>query len=80
MLAMLRVATVAVAALEIFLFSDVFRLAFDTLAHPRDAQWFNVASSLGSGVIAPLLALAAAGLAAFGKRLLLAAILLGAAP
>jgi len=76
---MLRIAIAIVAALEIFFFSDSFRLAFETLAD-GNAQWFNVASSLAAGVIAPLLALAAIGLAIAGKRPGLAGLLLCAAP
>ena len=77
---MLRIAIAIVAALEIFFFSDSFRLSFETLFQRGSEQWFNVASSLAAGVIAPLLALAAIGLAIAGKRLGLAGILLCAAP
>lgn len=77
---MLRIAIIIIAALEIFWFSDSFSLALDTLAEPRDAQGFNVASALAAGVFAPLCALAAAGLALAGKRLGLATILLCVGP
>lgn len=76
----LRIAIVVIAALEIYWFSDSYELTVDTLANLSEAQWFNVASALATGVIAPLLALAAAGLAVAGKRLGLAAILLCAGP
>ena len=59
---------------------DGYRLSFDTLAHPFDATWFNLLFSLGNGIIVPLCALAAAGLAIAGKRLGLAGILLCIAP
>ncbi len=76
----LRIALVIVAAIEIYWFSDAYGLAFGTLTHPFEARWFDVASALATGMIAPLLALAAAGLAVAGKRFGLAAILLGVAP
>jgi hypothetical protein len=79
MLPTLRIAIVFIAAIEIYFFSDSFRLAFETLTE-GGAQWFNVASAIGTGVIAPLLALAAAGLSLAGKRLGLAGILLCLAP
>ena len=80
MLAALRIAIVVIAALEIYWFSDSFSLALETLSDPRDAQWFNVASSLATGVIAPLCALAAGVLALAGIRLGLAGILLCVGP
>ena len=76
----LRIALVVIAAIEIYWFSDSYGLAFGTLTHPFEARWFDVASALASGMIAPLTAIAAAGLAVAGKRLGLAAILLGVAP
>ena len=79
MLPMLRIAIVVVAALEIFWFSDSYSLAFETLTE-GGAQWFNVASSLAAGVIAPLCALAAGGLSLAGRRLGIAVILLCAGP
>lgn len=79
MLFMLRIAIIIVAALEIYWFSNSYRLAFETLSE-GNAQWFNVASALATGVIAPLCALAAAGLAIAGKRLGLAGILLCVGP
>ena len=76
-LILLRVAIVVIAALELYWFSDGYALSWDTLAPPwDDVQWFNLLFSLGNGVIVPLSALAAAGLAIAGKRLGLAAILL----
>jgi hypothetical protein len=77
---MLRIAIVLIAALEIFWFSDSYSLALETLAQAREAQWFNVASALATGVIAPLCALAAAGLAIAGRRLALAVTLLCVGP
>jgi hypothetical protein len=44
------------------------------------AGWFNILSALCMAVFAPLLAIAALTLAAMGRRLGLAAILLAAAP
>ena len=44
------------------------------------ARWFDILSALCVAVFAPLLALAALALAAMGRRLGLAAILLGVAP
>jgi hypothetical protein len=76
----LRVAIVVIAALELYLLRDGYSLSFETLAHPFGATWFNLLFALGSGVIVPLCALAAAGLAIAGKRLGLAGILLCAAP
>jgi hypothetical protein len=80
MLIVLRIVIVVIAALEIFWFSEAFDLTYQTLAEGLKAQWFNVASALASGVIAPVLALAAAALAVVGKRLGLAAIVLCTAP
>ncbi len=80
MIPALRIAIVVAAALELYWFADGYELSFETLAHPSDATWFNLLFALGNGVIAPLLALAAAGLAIAGKRLGLAAILLCIAP
>jgi hypothetical protein len=76
----LRIAIVAIAALELYWFSDGYRLSFDTLAYPFGIEWFNLLFAIGNGVIAPLCALAAAGLAIAGKRPGLAAILLCVAP
>jgi hypothetical protein len=77
----LRIAIVVIAALELYWFSDGFRLSWDTLAPPwDDVVWFNLLFALGNGVIVPLCALAAAGLAIAGKRLGLAGILLCIAP
>jgi hypothetical protein len=73
-----RIAIIVVAVLELWYFSKTFELAFGTFADP-DPSWFNVLSALAEGVIAPLLALAAIGLAIANCRLGLAAIFLGAA-
>src|SRR5215207_6519748 len=76
----LRVAIVVIAAFELYLLRDGYRLSFETLADPFDSTWFNLLSALGNGVIVPLCALVAAGLAIAGKRLGLAGILLCVAP
>ena len=79
--ALLRIAILLVAALELYWLSDGYRLSWDTLAPPwDDVAWFNLLFALGNGVIVPLCALAAAGLAIAGKRLGLAGILLCIAP
>jgi hypothetical protein len=75
----LRIAMIAVAALEIWYFSGGFSLAFEILADPVGSRWFNLLFAFCEGVIAPLMALAAAGLCLAGKRLGLAAILLAVA-
>lgn len=74
----LRIAIIAVAVLELWYFSKTFELAFGTFVDP-DPRWFNVLSALAEGVIAPLFALAAIGLAIANRRLGLAAIFLGVA-
>ena len=79
-LIILRIAIVVIAALALYWFSDGYRLSWDTLAPPWNGQWFNLLFALGNGVIVPLSALAAAGLAIAGKRLGLAGILLCVAP
>lgn len=81
MLLVLRIAIVVIAALELYWFRDGYELSWATLAPPwSDGQWFNLLFALGNGVIVPLCALAAGGLAIAGKRLRLAAILLCLAP
>lgn len=80
-LIVLRIAIVVIAALELYWFADGYRLSFDTLVPPwNDVAWFNLLFALGNGVIVPLCALAAAGLAIAGKRLGLAGTLLCIAP
>lgn len=74
----LRGLIVAVAAFELFHFSDGYRLAFDMLTG-MSGPWFDILFALGVGVIAPLCALAAAGLAIANRRLGLAAFLLAGA-
>jgi hypothetical protein len=74
-----RIAIIIIAAIEIYFFSDIFRLSFETLTE-SGAQWFNVASALAAGVFAPLLAITAGALSLAGKRLGLAGILLCVAP
>lgn len=49
--------------------------AWETLAEPTEARWFNVLSALGEGLLGPLLAVAAIALSATNQRLFLAAIL-----
>lgn len=80
MIVFLRIAVVVIAALELYWFSDGYALSFEMLADPFGLKWYDLLFSLGSGVIAPLCALAAAGLAIAGKRLGLAGILLCVAP
>ena len=73
----LRIAIILIAALQIYWFSDGYALAFETLMPPIAWQpWFNVLFAILIGIVAPLCALAAAGLAIAGKRLGLAGILL----
>jgi hypothetical protein len=76
MLVVLRVAIVVIAALALYWFRDGYALSWATLAPPWDWNDVNLLFALGNGVIVPLCALAAAGLAIAGKRLGLAAILL----
>lgn len=47
----LRVLIVAVAGLSIWEFADGFLLAWETLAHPLEAGWFNVLSALCEGLV-----------------------------
>ena len=62
-------------AFLIWQFSDGYRLAWETLAEPTDARWFNVLSALCEGVLGPVLALSAIALSVTNRRLLLATIL-----
>jgi hypothetical protein len=78
-LIILRITIVVIAALALYWFSDGYRLSWDTLAPPYEGPWFNYLFAFGNGVIVPLSAIAAAGLAIAGKRLGLAALLLVAA-
>jgi hypothetical protein len=50
-------------------------LAWETLAEPTEARWFDVLSALCEGVLGPVLALSAIALSVANQRLLLAAIL-----
>lgn len=50
-------------------------MAWETLAEPTEARWFNVLSALGEGLLGPALALVAIALSATNQRLSLAAIL-----
>jgi hypothetical protein len=72
---LVRIVIILVAGLSIWEFSDGFLLAWETLAEPTEARWFNVLSALGEGVLGPVLALSAIALSATNQRLLLAAIL-----
>ena len=71
----LRIAIIVVAGFSIWQFSDGFWLAWETLADPTQARWFNVLSALGEGLLGPVLALAAIALSATNQRLSLAGIL-----
>jgi hypothetical protein len=71
----LRFVIIVVAGFSIWQFSDGFLLAWETLAEPTEARWFNVLSALCEGVLGPVLALSAIALSATNQRLLLATIL-----
>ena len=71
----LRVVIIVVAGFSIWQFSDGFLLAWETLAEPTEARWFNVLSALGEGVLGPVLALSAMALSVTNRRLALATIL-----
>jgi hypothetical protein len=71
----LRAVIVIVAGFSIWKFSDGLVLAWETLAAPTEARWFNVLSALGEGIFGPGLALAAIALSATNQRLLLATVL-----
>jgi hypothetical protein len=71
----LRIVIIVVAGFSIWQFSDGFLLAWETLAEPTEARWFNVLSALCEGVLGPVLALSAIALSATNQRLLLATIL-----
>lgn len=75
---LLRGLIVALAAFELFHFSEGMPLALEVLAG-LDAPWFDLLFAFGVGVVAPVCALAAALLAIANRRLGLAAILLVAA-
>jgi hypothetical protein len=74
-LGVLRIVIVILAGFLIWQFSDGYRLAWETLAEPTDARWFNVLSALCEGVLGPVLALSAIALSVTNRRLLLATIL-----
>jgi hypothetical protein len=73
--AALRIVIILVAGFSIWKFSDGFLLAWETLAEPAEARWFNVLSALCEGVLGPVLALSAIALSLASERLLLATIL-----
>jgi hypothetical protein len=72
---LLRIVIIFIAGFSIWQFSDGFLLAWETLAEPMEAQWFNVLSALCEGVLGPVLALSAIALSATNERLVLAAVL-----
>jgi hypothetical protein len=73
----LRIAIVLIAAFEIYWFWDGSALALEVLTPPIAWRpWFSVPFAILVGIVAPLCALVAAGLAIAGKRLGLAVILL----
>jgi hypothetical protein len=74
-LGVLRIVIIIVAVFLIWQFSDAFLLAWETLAEPTEARWFDVLSALCEGVFGPVLALSAIALSATNQRLLLATIL-----
>jgi hypothetical protein len=76
---LLRLGIIVIAGLELWYFSDTFGLSLEFLADPIGARWFNLVQALGQGLIAPLLAIAAAVMSVMGRRLGLAGILLAIA-
>ena len=74
-LGVLRIVIIILAGFLIWQFSDGYRLAWETLAEPTDARWFNVLSALCEGVLGPVLALSTIALSVTNRRLLLATIL-----
>jgi hypothetical protein len=71
----LRIVIIITASFLVWQFSDGFLLAWETLAQPTEARWFEVLSALCEGVLGPVLALSVIALSATNQRLLLAAIL-----
>ena len=71
----LRIAIITLAVFLIWQFSDGFLLAWETLAKPTEARWFDVLSALCEGALGPVLALSAIALSVTNQRPLLAAIL-----
>ena len=71
----LRIVIIITASFLVWQFSDGFLLAWETLAQPTEARWFDVLSALCEGVLGPVLALSVIALSATNQRLLLAAIL-----
>ena len=76
---MLRVFITVIATLELAYFYTEMPFSLVKMID-LSAGWFNVLSGLCMAVFAPLMAVAALALAARGRRLGLAAILLGVAP
>jgi hypothetical protein len=76
---MLRVFIAVIATLELVYFYAEMPFPLAKMID-LNARWFDILSALCVAVFAPLLALAALTLAAMGRRLGLAAILLGVAP
>ena len=73
---MLRVFIAMIATLELMYFYTDMPFPLSKMLD-LNARWFNILSGLCVAVFAPLLAVAALTLAAMGRRLGLAAILLG---
>jgi hypothetical protein len=71
----LRIVIIITASFLVWQFSDGFLLAWETLAQPTEARWFDVLSALCEGVLGPVLTLSVIALSATNQRLLLAAIL-----
>lgn len=74
-LVILRGLIVALAAFELYHFSDGMPLAFEML-EAMDGNWFESLFALAMGIIAPLCAIAAALLAIMNRQLVLACVLL----
>ena len=76
---MLRFVIAIAATLELAYFFIEMPFRFGKMVS-LNAAWFNILSGYCMAVFAPLIALAALGLAATGRRLGAAGILLGVAP
>ena len=76
----LRIVIILLAGFLIWQFSDGYRLAWETLAEPTEARWFNVLSALCEGVLGPVLALSAIALSATNERLVSLAAVIYVAP
>ncbi len=76
---LLRVVIAVIATLELAYFYIEMPFSFGKMLS-LDTQWFNILSGYTMAMFAPLIALAALALAAAGRRLGVAAILLAVAP